>query len=136
MRIFKNKKNCLNCIFFCKTYPEGNRPCFSIKEKVREEIQKTNKVMMESYYSYSCRQGIWDCGVGLNTKKNIFDIVTKKRKKETCFFFKYSDGMLFNTALELVKRESNKTFEKKTRHISYIGIVISIIGLCISYFKS
>lgn len=128
MNFLKVKKNCLNCHFFTK---ENNRHPHSLRKIDRENIIESKEFI--KHYNYCCKKGMWDRGVHSIPDTKLLILINKKRKYDECFFHKYSEGMLFDAASELIKLNRENKNQKLTRKISYLGIVISAISLYITF---
>lgn len=99
--------NCLNCHFLSKEGrgESGGRPLtFSLKEEEREELANDPVCFDRGWYSYKCYMGVWDEGVSPVSKAED-KILFSKDRGDNCFFFKFQPSMLFQTAIELQKRE-------------------------------
>lgn len=136
MSFFRNR-NCLNCVFFSESQTLFNprSHTFSITVKKRKEIKNTNKILVEAFCCYHCYKGVWDCGISPNLKSKMLNIIKKRRGKNECYFVKFSEGMNFKTAEDLLERKRENVYRIKTRQISYIGIIIAMLGLLISFYK-
>lgn len=137
MIFLKNKKKCLNCIFFCKSRrgDDSIEYIHSIREIDRDKIENLNEIPIKEDSSYMCFKGVWDCGVAPSLDRDLLKILKKERKKRKCFFVKYSKGMMLKTADELLRIEREHKYQIHTRVISCIGVLISIIGITIAYYK-
>lgn len=123
-------KNCVNCHFLTKETPRGDGQslCFSLRESDREEIVSEPN-SLPSYYLLKCAKGVWDEGVDQNLKSQRKSIIYKTNRKNFCFHFPVHEGMLFQAASELQKRQEE--FEKYNNNNKYtrIGLYIAAIGL-------
>lgn len=134
---------CRECHFLAREYPPdfprhrddmklvGNMPqgrCLSWTKEERE----TGQMKHQEIASPMCRQGVWDAGIDPKLTSRLEEIIDKNRKKDGCPFFEYSEGMLFQTALELHdKREENRRY-KRNIFIAVVGLCIPIIVLIVS----
>lgn len=100
-------KNCLNCHFLSKEdcgENSGRTLTFSLKEDEREKLAKDPVGFDRGWYSYKCYMGVWDEGVSPVSKAED-QILFSQDRGDSCFFFNYRPSMLFQTAIELQKRE-------------------------------
>ncbi len=126
------KHTCKNCHFLAKeTAGNGNSPnhTFSLSNDERENIR-----IVKPYYSLKCGMGVWDEGVtGMIIEKRE-DVVYKTERNKKCFYWKYQNGMLFNAAIELQKREQENSKLKNSLRYTVIGLWISAISVFVSAF--
>ena len=126
------KHCCRNCHFLARedVFEHGQRFTNTWTKEEREKGQIIKPERLAS--APKCWRGVWDTGVSPALNSVLEEIIDKDRKKDGCSFFEYSEGMLFQAALDLHSRrnELNAKRDEDRRH--RMSFIIATIGLCTS----
>ena len=135
------KYNCRNCHFLSKEIREPNTGrvlSFSVSSTEREQVESGNIDFVSEEYCLKCHHGVWDEGV-IPGKENRLKIINETNRKNRCFYWSHSPGMLFTAAVELQKRQQENEQLKRSNRYTRIGLYIAaaalIFSAIISLFK-
>ena len=79
-----------------------------------------------------CNRGVWDEGRG-SDRGQRFEIVTSPRRKKSCFFMPYREGMSLPAAVDLSDREAHAAQAGRSRVPVWISVGIAVIAVVVAY---
>lgn len=121
-------KNCKNCHFLAKEYrgDDGRSHNFSLSSSDRENI-----INIRDFYSLKCAKGVWDEGVEPTLINDRDCIINKINREDFCFHFDVHEGMLFEAASELQKRQEEYKKYNRNNLYTQIGLYIAATALIV-----
>ena len=125
------KAVCRNCHFLAKEYREentGRTLSFSFTQQERNKAEKEPEEIVPNYYSLNCYMGVWDEGVGGKPERNVLINLTPRT---SCFFFPHHPAMLYDSAKELQKRQSENEQLKKSNRYTRIALWVAAGALAL-----
>lgn len=126
-------KNCTNCHFLAKEYrgDDGRSYCFSFSNIDRENINN-----IRDFYSLKCAKGVWDEGVEPSLANDRYRTINKVNREDFCFHFDVHEGMLFEAASELQKRQEEYKKYNRGNLYTRIGLYIAAAALIVDTIVS
>ena len=125
------KKICRDCHFLARDYRgvsgETWKQTVTKEERDKAEAGEIDFFKLKDQASLNCHMGVWDEGVKPGSDDRLERV--NKTKRYNCFFYPYDEGMLFDAAKVLQKREQENRQLKRTNKFSTIGLWIAAIGL-------
>lgn len=131
-------RTCRNCHFLAKEHRDeaGKVYVIALSKEEREKAAIDAGNVVEEYYSLNCHMGVWDEGtVGSGRRNSIIN----EEKRNNCFFFKFSPGMMCGAAKELQKREQEAKALKTSNMYTRIGLWVAagamFANVLVSYWR-
>lgn len=121
----KLKQTCLDCHFFVKTYEQKH--IWLMTNDQRDYMRSNGN--LGSHNRLSCAMGVWDEGLSDFNNKEEYNIIANTERKNSCFFWKYTPGMLLPAAKILQEREAANKAASRDRLLTIIGLWIAALAL-------
>lgn len=132
--MFCEKLHCINCHFLTRkdNFKNVNEPpIHSLTQEERENIKKEDYTWIKDFTSLQCAYGVWNEGYQFD-KSRRHGILTKLKRNNFCFYFKYHPGMLNEPAKILQKREEENKKAKTDRNHTKVGLWVAAIALAMN----
>lgn len=129
------KSICRNCHFLTKytRSPTGQTFQFVLDAQERKEFKRGNMNIIEPQYALECCHLVWSEGTG-TCRASRDEIVNLTSRKNKCFFFPFTPGMLLPAAEKIFQMRYKKKEKWKGRAIGFIlGMVATLLTGLILY---
>lgn len=128
------KVECVDCHFFAKTscLSAAARHTFVIGESERALARKGDFSWVGEADALWCYRGLWDEGRGSDRARR-FEIVTDARRKKSCFFMPFRNGISLPAAVDLSKRDADSRSAGRSRVPAWVGVAVAAIGILVAY---
>jgi len=128
---------CINCHFLRLKYRVPRQDRIQerpVTHKERELICKEDYSWLRTLIdpSLGCHFRVWDDKHSHDLGEYRHEVIVKTKRKNTCFFWKYHPGMLFQAAKTLQKREADYREASRDRKLTIIGLFIAVIALVVN----
>ena len=132
----KSKKICSNCHFLAVRnlvtpyvpWSGNTEYTISMPQSLRDKIMNRDFTWMKEEQSLFCYFNVWNQN-NSNGKAEYENEILQINRLDSCFYFKFRPGMLFEAAQELEKRDASYRESAKDRKLTKRTIIIALITL-------
>lgn len=128
----KPRQACVDCHFFVSQFRNrSDTPLTDVVNETNRESSRGNDFSWcPAQLSLMCHLMVWDQGVRFDLARR-YEVIVETERSDSCFFFRWRQGMLLPAARLLQEREAALREASRDRRLTLVGLWIAAIALIV-----